>query len=77
MARVGRPPIDTQPLKKVSVEVRQETMERLDAYIAHRQASDPGAHLSRSDVLRELLDLALATAEPGPRRTKKGTSDAA
>ena len=40
----------------------QETMDRLGAYRAARQAADPGAHLSLSAVVRDLMESALKTA---------------
>jgi hypothetical protein len=57
----GRPkrPKDAQRLHVLTLRVPEELLRRLDAYTAEVQAAQPYLRLSRTDVLRMLLDKGL------------------
>jgi hypothetical protein len=58
----GRPkrPPDAQRLRVLTLRVPEELLRRLDAYTAEVQAAQPYLRLSRTDVLRMLLDKGLS-----------------
>ena len=63
--RPKRPPRD-QRVHVLTVRVPEELLRRLDAYTARVQAAQPYLRLSRTDVLRMLLDKGLsARLRPG------------
>jgi hypothetical protein len=58
----GRPkrPPDAPRLHVLTLRVPEELLRRLDAYTAEVQAAQPYLRLSRTDVLRMLLDKGLS-----------------
>jgi hypothetical protein len=60
----GRPkrPPDAQRMHVLTLRVPEELLRRLDAYTAEVQAAQPYLRLSRTDVLRMLLNKGLPAA---------------
>ena len=65
MKQRGRPkrPQGAQRVRVLTLRVPEELLRRLDAYTARVQATQPYLRLSRTDVLRTLLDKGLSAAE--------------
>jgi hypothetical protein len=61
--RPKRPPRD-QRVRVLTLRVPEELLHRLDAYTAQVQAAQPYLRLSRTDVIRMLLDKGLHLDEP-------------
>ena len=60
----GRPkrPPSAQRVRVLTLRVPEELLRRLDAYTAQMQTAQPYMRLSRTDVLRMLLDQGLPAA---------------
>ena len=64
MKQRGRPkrPQGAQRVRVLTLRVPEELLSRLDAYTAQVQAAQPYLRVSRTDVLRMLLDKGLSVA---------------
>ena len=51
-------------MRVLTVRVPEDLLRRLDAYLARVQAAQPYLRLSRTDVIRMLLDKGLSLDEP-------------
>jgi hypothetical protein len=51
-------------VRVLTVRVPEDLLRRLDAYLARVQAAQPYLRLSRTDVIRMLLDKGLSLDEP-------------
>jgi hypothetical protein len=67
----GRPkrPSPSQGVRVLTIRVPEELLRRLDAYTARVQAAQPYLRLSRTDVLRMLLDKGLSATSCGTKET--------